>query len=231
MFVYLVRHGETLWNVEQRILGVTDIELTKTGFLQAQALANAFRSKSIQAVYSSDLSRAFQTAKILAEPHKLEVRAHVGLREMNQGEIEGLTFEELRDQQPEFLESWRQDPSSIVISGGESLVELQERTWNTVCELAEAHSDENIVLVSHNLAIVAALCRLLGLSLKRFRQLRQGFTGVTLLEHTKLGWAVHYMNVMTHLHGVEGYMEPSLRISPHLYREGEPRWSPDEDSE
>lgn len=230
MFVYLIRHGETLWNVEQRILGVTDIKLTETGLLQAQALAEAFRSRSIQAVYSSDLRRAFQTAKILAESHKLEVHTHVGLREMNQGEIEGLTFEELRDQQPEFLESWRQDPSRVVISGGESLVELQERAWSAVCELAKVHLDETIVLVSHNLAIVATLCRLLGLSLKRFRQLRQGFTGVTLLEYTKLGWAVHYMNVMEHLQGVEGYMEPSLRSSSYFYREGEPRWSPDEGS-
>ena len=227
MFVYLIRHGETHWNVEQRILGATDIGLTETGRLQARALREAFSDRPIHAVYSSDLSRAYQTAEILAAPHHLEVRTHTGLREMNQGELEGMTFEELRDQRPEFLESWRQDPSTVVIPGGESLIQLQERAWSALKEVVESHPGDTIALVSHNLAIVAALCRLLGLSLSRFRQLRQGYTGVSLLEYGKLGWAVHSMNVMTHLHGVDGYLDPTLRASSHFYREGEPRWSPD----
>jgi alpha-ribazole phosphatase len=227
MFIYLIRHGETPWNAEQRILGATDIGLTDKGLLQAEALADAMSDRPIRAVYSSDLSRALRTAEALARPHALEIRARPGLREMNQGFLEGLTFEELRDQHPDFLESWKQDPSSIVIPGGESLGQLQERVWKAVQELAEAHPDETIAVVSHNLAIVAALCRLLDLPLRRFRQLRQGYTGVSLLEYGRLGWAVHYLNVTTHLQGVDGYLEPTIRGANDFYREGEPRWSPE----
>nr|MDP6619890.1 histidine phosphatase family protein [Nitrospinota bacterium] len=98
MFIYLIRHGETPWNSEQRILGATDIGLTDKGLLQAEALADAMSDRPIRAVYSSDLSRALQTAEALARPHALEIRARLGLREMNQGFLEGLTFEDLRDQ-------------------------------------------------------------------------------------------------------------------------------------
>ena len=141
MFIYLIRHGETPWNAEQRILGATDIGLTPTGLRQAEALSDALSDRPIRAVYSSDLSRALRTAEALARPHALEIRARPGLREMNQGFLEGLTFEELRDQHPDFLESWKQDPSSIVIPGGESLGQLQERVWKAVQELAEVHPD------------------------------------------------------------------------------------------
>ncbi len=230
MFIYLVRHGETPWNVERRILGATDIELSDSGLRQSKALADALRDRPIRAVYSSDLKRAVRTAEALARPHGLEVRTHPGLREMNQGILEGLTFEELRDNHPDFLDAWKKDPTNLTIPGGESLAQVQERSWKTVEALAEAHPEETIAVVSHNLAIVVFLCKLLGLPLRRLRQFRQGCTGVNLIECGRLGWAVHYMNVMTHLHGVDGYLDPAVRQSEGREREGEPRWSPEGES-
>lgn len=227
MFIYLVRHGETSWNAEQRILGATDVDLSESGARQAETLAEFLRDRPLRAVYSSDLRRAVRTAEALARPHGLGVRIHPGLREMNQGILEGLTFEELRERHPDFLETWKKDPSSARIPAGETLVQLQERAWATLRDLADAHAQETIAVVSHNLTIVAFLCRLLGLPLSRFRQLRQGYTGVNLIEYGRLGWAVHSLNVMAHLRGVDGYIDPTLRGGPDFYREGEPRWSPD----
>ncbi|MFQ5913806.1 MAG: histidine phosphatase family protein [Nitrospinota bacterium] len=227
MFLYLVRHGETPWNVEQRILGATDIGLSESGLRQAEALAGFLCDRPIRAIYSSDLKRALRTAEALARPHALEVRALPGLREMDQGILEGLTLEELMENHPDFLEAWKKDPSAVTVPGGESLAQLQERAWETISGLAKTHRKGTIAVVSHNLAIVVFLCRLLGVPLRRFRQLRQGYTGVNLLEFGPLGWAVHYMNVMTHLHGLDGYLDPALRDPTDQYREGEPSWSPE----
>ncbi|MFQ5693456.1 MAG: histidine phosphatase family protein [Nitrospinota bacterium] len=227
MFIYLVRHGETPWNAEQRILGATDIELSESGVRQSKALAEHLSDRPLRAVYSSDLKRAVQTADALARPHGLAVQTRPGLREMNQGVLEGLTFEDLRERHPEFLEAWKKEPSRITIPGGECLADLQKRAWETLRELADAHPRQTIAVVSHNLAIVAFLCRLLDLPLGRFRQLRQGYTGINLIEYGRLGWAVHSMNVMAHLHGVDGYLDPTLRGPDDFYREDEPKWSPE----
>lgn len=227
MFIYLIRHGETLWNSEQRILGATDIELSESGRLQAEALSEFMSDRRIHAVYSSDLKRAVQTADVLASRHRLEVRTHPGLREMNQGILEGLTFEQLKDKHPDFLESWKKNPTSLSIQGGESLSDLQERAWETIYALAHVHQEETIAIISHNLTIVTFLCRLLGVPLRHFRQLRQGCTGINLIEYGRLGWAVHCMNLTSHLQGVDGYQDPTQHGTRNFYREGEPRWSPD----
>ena len=106
MFIYLIRHGETPWNAEQRILGATDIGLTPTGLRQAEALSDALSDRPIRAVYSSDLSRALRTADALARPHALEIRARPDLREMNQGFLEGAAcFEPRRNFLP-CLKRW-----------------------------------------------------------------------------------------------------------------------------
>jgi broad specificity phosphatase PhoE len=227
MFIYLIRHGETPWNAEQRILGATDIELSESGRFQAETLAEFMSDRPIHAIYSSDLKRAFQTADALARFHGLEVRTHSGLREMNQGILEGLTFEQLKEKHPDFLESWKKDPTSLCIQGGESLSDLQERAWETIHALAHVHQEDTIAIISHNLTIVTFLCKLLGVPLRQFRQLRQGCTGINLIEYGRLGWALHYMNLTSHLQGVDGYHDPALHGSRNFYREGEPRWSPD----
>ncbi len=92
----LVRHGQTLWNHVARYQGHTDIDLSDTGRTQAKLLSMRLAGVSLQAVYASDLRRALDTARIIAEPHDLAVQALPQLREINFGAWEGLTFKEIK---------------------------------------------------------------------------------------------------------------------------------------
>lgn len=178
----LIRHGETAWNAEGRAQGFTDLELTERGRQQAQALAQALQDKPLEAVYSSPLCRALETARVIAQPHGLEVQTDVGLMEMNQGELEGLTGEEMRRLYPELLAEWRVRPAQIRLPGGESLAQLQERAWGAIERIRARHSEGVVAVVGHNFANVAILCRVLGLDLNEFRRLKQDVGAMNIVE-------------------------------------------------
>ncbi len=106
--ILAIRHGETPWNVDTRIQGHTDIGLNEEGQWQAQQLAKALASEDIDAVYASDLSRAFSTAQAIAATHQLNVTALPGLRERHLGQFQGQTWAEIEAQHPEDAARWRQ---------------------------------------------------------------------------------------------------------------------------
>ncbi len=168
----LVRHGETLWNRERRFQGFSDVPLSETGRSQARALAMCLKNRRLAAVYASDLVRARRTAETIAREHGLEVRVDARLREMNQGVLEGRALEDLVREYPGLLERWLAEPAEIRMPGGESLRCAQERAWEVVQEIRRAYSDGTIVLVGHNLCLLAVICRAVGLDLNHFRRLR-----------------------------------------------------------
>lgn len=168
----LVRHGETLWNRERRFQGFSDIPLSEKGRSQARALARCLRNCRLAAVYTSDLIRARRTAEAIAREHGVEVRVDARLREMNQGALEGKALEDLVREYPGLLERWLAEPAEIQMPGGESLRCAQERAWEAVQEIRRAYSDGTIVLVGHNLCLLAVICRAVGLDLNHFRRLR-----------------------------------------------------------
>ncbi len=102
MLLYLLRHGETDWNVEQRIQGVSDIALNEVGVAQAEALACALRGRPIARVYTSPLGRARQTAEVVARGVDAPLESEAGIAELDQGELEGLAFRELSETHPRF---------------------------------------------------------------------------------------------------------------------------------
>ncbi len=136
--ILLARHGETDWNLEGRWQGWADPPLNETGHAQAKALANQLRATDFDAVYSSDLQRAFQTAEIVAEPHGARVVADAGLREIDVGSWSGLTHAEL---QARFPNGDRPD--------GETRDEHAARVLAAVERIARAHPGERILLVTH----------------------------------------------------------------------------------
>ena len=121
MRVILVRHGETIWNEEQRYQGASDPPLSERGELQARRLAARLASESIGLIYSSDSTRALQTADQIAAHHGRQVRADPRLREMDFGDWEGLTYSEIRERYPQALARWQGDPLATSPPGGESL--------------------------------------------------------------------------------------------------------------
>ncbi len=200
MLLYLLRHGETDWNVEQRIQGVSDTALNEVGVAQAEALACALRGCSIACVYTSPLRRARRTAEIVARALDAPLLEEAGIAELNQGELEGAAFRHLHQTHPEFMEVWQNHPAEARMPGGESLPELQERAWAAMECLLEAHESEVIAAVSHNLAIITILCNILGAELNGFRRLRQHNAAMNIVEHTpQRGWSVVTMNSLAHL--------------------------------
>jgi probable phosphoglycerate mutase len=149
--IIAVRHGETDWNVEARIQGQLDIGLNDKGRWQAQRAARALAEESLDAVYSSDLSRANVTAQAIAEqaPLPLKVQTHSGLRERAFGKFEGQTYAAITEQWPEEAKLWRMRDPDFAPVGGENPVQVLARVACTVDEIAARHLGQQIVLVSH----------------------------------------------------------------------------------
>lgn len=167
MKLILIRHGETLWNKEGRVQGTSDIELSDIGTNQAGLLASSLKNQHIEAIYSSPLKRALQTAQIINEFHSLHINTYKELMEMDQGIFEGLAFKELMNDKKDFLKKWIADPAGVKMPKGESLTELQDRAWRIVEHVISL--GQNALVVSHNFTIAAILCRLRDISLSQFR--------------------------------------------------------------
>jgi broad specificity phosphatase PhoE len=168
MELILVRHGETIWNKEGRVQGFSDMDLSDVGVHQARQLALSLKDVPILSIYSSPLIRAEKTARIINEYHHAPISIEPGLMEMDQGDFEGLTFQELMACEKVFLQKWMSDPASVQMPNGESFVELQERAWKVI-EGIVAKSG-NALVVSHNFTIAAILCKIKNISLSEFRK-------------------------------------------------------------
>lgn len=147
--ILAIRHGETAWNVDTRIQGHLDIPLNDTGHWQAERLGQALAAEAIAAIYASDLLRAHETALYVSRASGVPVVAELGLRERGFGDFEGRTFAEIEIALPDQSERWRKRDPSFAPSGGESLLQVQERVLATVDRLAKQHPGELIVMVAH----------------------------------------------------------------------------------
>lgn len=156
--IIAIRHGETDWNVATRIQGQLDIALNDAGRRQARRLAGALAGETLDAVYSSDLVRALETAQAVAMQAGLEVRTDSGLRERGFGVFEGLTFAEIAQRFPDQAHRWRQRDASFGPAGGETLAAFVERVIACVAALAARHRGQHIAVVAHG-GVLDALYR------------------------------------------------------------------------
>ena len=179
----LVRHGETESNRERRTLGREDVPLNEKGRRQAAALVASLASVPVSAIHASPLRRAVETARPLAEALGLEVQTDEDLVEMDVGEMEGLSPQEMRDRYGDFLREWLSPRvGTLRMPGGESLQDVQDRAWAAVQRLRARYPEETVVVVAHNFTIHVILCRALGLPLAGFRRLRHDLAAKAVLE-------------------------------------------------
>jgi len=147
--VVLIRHGETAWNRATRIQGHTDIPLSSLGLAQAERLAEALADEALAAIYSSDLSRARQTAEALGRAQGLAIHLDAGLRERAFGRFEGMSWEEIDQGYPEDAARWRKREPDFPVGGGESLNVFSARCLAAARRAAAAHPGQSIALVAH----------------------------------------------------------------------------------
>jgi 2,3-bisphosphoglycerate-dependent phosphoglycerate mutase len=181
----LLRHGETVWNVERRYQGQLDSPLTELGLGQARALADRLPTASIGALYASDLGRARQTAEIISERNGWEVVAHVGLRERHLGLFQGSTREEAKARWPEEYRRLKSGDADYAVRGGESTRALIQRVLATLNEIAARHDGQTIAAVTHGGPLSALLRHALGIPLevpRRFSRLNASWNSFTVEE-------------------------------------------------
>ena len=145
----IVRHGQTQWNLEGRIQGTLDIELHPIGIQQAEALAARLAKEAFNAIYSSDLKRAYQTAERIARKTNHTIITHKGLRERNFGILQGLTASEIKERYPEEWRHFRRWDPDYIFPNGESLREYYESGITCLEEIAQQHIGERLVIVTH----------------------------------------------------------------------------------
>lgn len=197
--VILVRHGQTLWNVEAKYQGHSDIALTSSGLEQAELVAKRLAKEKVAAVYASDLSRAFKTAEIIAVKHNLPVTALSDLREIKFGEWEGLTYGNIYNKWPEVMDKLFTKPDETEIPGGETFRELKERASLSIEKLIAKHPDETIIVVSHGGTIRTLICAALNIHLNYLWSLRQDNTAVNIIDYYENRAIIALLNDTHHL--------------------------------
>jgi broad specificity phosphatase PhoE len=167
--LYLARHGATQLTAEGRFAGSVGVDLSDEGRWQAAQLGERLRDEGITAVYCSPLSRAADTAAIVAQPSRLVPVARDGLREISHGHWEGLTRREVEEQFAAEYAAWEEDPFTFAPRGGESGVAVLARALPTVREIVTSHVGGRVLVVSHKATIRLLLSSLLGFDARGYR--------------------------------------------------------------
>ncbi len=195
----VVRHGETQWNVDSRIQGHTDSELTDTGRAQAEALARRLETEPFDILVSSDLGRAMSTARIIAERTRHALVPDARFRERAFGEGEGLTYGELDHQFPETFSKVRETDPDFYIPGGESRRQFYERVKTSFEALAAEHRGRRVAVVAHG-GVLGSLYRVIhGLGIVTPHNIPIGNASYNALSYDGTLWTVEAWGDTGHL--------------------------------
>ena len=167
------------------------------------AVATALRRNPLDAVYSSDLSRASETAAQIGAGHGVAVQLRPALREMHQGELEGMVFTDVLRDYPDLMRAWMEAPADVAMpGGGESLRQVQERAWPEFERIIATHERGRVAIVSHTMTLRTLLARVLGLTLDGCRRFHIDTASLTRVEvNGRLpGLVVRTLNATEHLH-------------------------------
>ena len=195
----LVRHGDTELNSAERYWGHTDVELSAAGLRQAERLRDRLATEKINAIYSSDLLRASVTAKIIASRHQLDVITCAELQEINFGDVEGLTFDEISRLYPEVTKLWVERSLKLEYPGGESLDQFNNRVSKFQDRLEKHAAEETILIVAHSGVLRTLVCQLLGIELRYRWQFRLDFASLSIVETYPQGAVLSLLNDVSHL--------------------------------
>jgi probable phosphoglycerate mutase len=199
--VFLLRHGQTAWNAEARIQGQLDIPLDDTGLWQAERLAQALQGEGLQALYSSDLQRARQTASALATATGLALHTDVQLRERGFGSFEGQTYSDIEARWPEDARRWRLREPDFGPGGGETLQAFYARCVAAVMALAARHAGQTLAIVAHGGVLDCIYRAATRLELQAPRSWQLGNAVINRLLWTEEGLTLVGWNDAGHLDG------------------------------
>lgn len=198
--ILLVRHGQTEWNRIERFRGQFDLELNSTGLDQARKTAIRIqKSWKPDAIFSSPLKRALETARAIAKITHNQVESARELIDINYGEWQGLTPEEARLRWPDQTDAWYQHPEHAIIPSGENLFQVQTRAMAFIHLVSKTYSNKTLVLVSHTVVNRLILLGILGLGVDHFWRLRQEPCAINTIEVIDDEFTLVKMNDTCHL--------------------------------
>jgi len=197
--IYLVRHGQTAWNKEEVFRGRTDVPLNETGLKDAALAGMYFKEIDIHAIYSSPLSRAWQTAEKIAQFHSLDVQVLDGLIDMSFGNWEGHSLWEVKEKDGERYRQWRDEPHLVKLPGGDTLDEVRVRAMAALETVIQKNPEKTLVLVSHRVINKVLICGILELDNSHFWQIAQDTTAINLIQFRNGKYVLSLMNEACHL--------------------------------
>jgi probable phosphoglycerate mutase len=206
--IVLIRHGQTLWNQQGRMQGHHDSPLTEVGLRQARQLARRLKALPFAALYSSDLGRAHQTARYVADETGHEIVADPRLRERHFGVFEGLTRSEIETRHPEDYGRFASRDPAFVVPGGESALAFRERILACFADIVARHAGGTVVVVSHGLVLDMLYRQSTGMALDAPRGFQLLNCSVNRFLSTPQGWQALAVCDVDHL-----TEEPHVRVA------------------
>jgi len=198
--IFLIRHAEAEGNIYRRAHGHYNGLITDKGYKQIEKLRARFDGEQIDAVYSSDLTRARTTAAAISEPRNLEINLTEDLREVDMGEWEDVTWGDISFLYREMNQAFNNDPALWSVNGGEPYENVKSRMSSFIIKTAKQHEGETIALFSHGFAIRSLLCHLDGIPSHETEKMPYcDNTGVSLLIYDKTGLRIEHKNCNAHL--------------------------------
>lgn len=195
----LVRHGETAWNAVGRIQGHTDIALNSLGVAQAEAVGKRLARERFDAVYSSDLLRAYHTARPAVPDSDQTIIKDRRLRERHLGVLQGLTGEEAMADQPAAWKAFKSRDPDLELADGERLGEFSRRIVGFVEDILEKHAGGRVLVVTHGGVLDAAYRQAVGMPLSVSRNFPIYNASINILSHDKQGWRIDSWGDVSHL--------------------------------
>jgi broad specificity phosphatase PhoE len=205
--IYLLRHGETAWNITKVFRGRAEVPLTDNGRKQAEYAAQFLVNKGIKAIYSSPLSRALETAQAVGKALNLEPIIDGHLTGLNFGPWQGRPYEEIEKEYPDQFHLYKTEPHLFRIQGGETLDEAMQRGLAVVKDVEKRHPKDTVLLVTHRVIYKLILLGILGLDSSRFWQLKPDTASVSEFDTTPGGYVIIKFNDTSFLREAERVTE------------------------
>ncbi len=200
--IIIVRHGNTDWNQKERFRGHANIGLNETGREQAVAVAKRLAKVPVSFIYTSPLSRAVETAEIIAEPHHLNLNLLHELIDIDYGDLEGLSLDEAERNYSDIYYKWLRSPHEIKFPGGESLEEVRLRASAALDKIISQMSAETVVFVSHKIVISVLILHFLNLDNSQLRQIGQDTCAINIFTKQNTHFYANLLNDTCHLAGI-----------------------------
>jgi alpha-ribazole phosphatase len=192
--VVIVRHAEPDASAQGRCYGRLDVGLSASGRKHAKDLGNAIASLGVEAMYASPLRRSLETARLVGKRLGLEPQVRPDLRELDFGELEGRTYDEIAASEPALYHTWMETPTAVRFPGGESYADLHARVGNVLARIRQDHPDSVVAVVAHGGVNRVLLAIALGLRGDEIFGIEQGYGRVSVVDWSEEAAVVHVVN-------------------------------------